>query len=71
MIRYFCDLCEKETDGTKLYHIPIKKRDYGFMIVPVHLCGDCCNEFNILVHKLATINMTEKLDEVVNNEEDY
>ena len=70
MVRYFCDLCEKKTNGTEVYYIPIKKKDYGFKKMQMHLCGDCCSKFDSLSHELATMDMTERLDKFVNEIED-
>ena len=70
MVRYFCDLCKKETDSD-IYCIPIQNHHSFIKMTHMHLCYNCSKEFSNLAYKLTTMDMEENLDKLVNNEEDY
>lgn len=72
MIKYICDLCGKETGCLDGYYIPMMNSNGKFKSVQLHLCDDCCNRIDLFIHDIASKDMREKLDQMINtNDKDY
>lgn len=65
MVKYYCDLCGKETEYLEKYYIPMMYSDGKFKSAQLHLCDDCCNRIDLFIHDIASKNMEKRLDQMI------
>ena len=70
MIKYVCDLCGRESEYLEKYYIPMMHSNGKFKSVQLHLCDDCCNKIDLFVHGIASKNIVEKLNQMMNDKDD-
>lgn len=70
MIKYICDLCDKESKYLNQYYIPMMYSNGKFKSVQLHLCDDCCNRIDLFIHDIASKNMEKRLDQMITLDND-
>lgn len=70
MIKYICDLCGKESEYLDKYYIPMMHSNGKFKSVQLHLCDDCCNRIDLFIRDIASKEYRERLNMLVNINDD-